>query len=1083
MKILQDGLKKVIEQSERSNLEALLDPLKKVVETYARSNFAGVPGAERALVCFLGFLRQWISVERWFYDLPSHADAIDKLRRAHKDNLEPILGICRAHGQLAASTELVIRIISIIGDGSRVDYKNSATSAIGKRVSLVAGAESLPLAMPLVSEIGAMGVSDEYAEVALRARKVLMQESMPSLEQRRQKLLAAARALTSSTRSQLPLEAEALIADHIPMADVFLPLLQTINESKEEVGLLELYLRNLYSTYTIRGFKRDSSKRMVAFSFFNKPSEGAIHAGMSVSSMTELSRMVSSGSLNHLNDSSERSADGSVTAVPPPRISQTTLRTGACIILDKFERLHDLAIVEDLLSVFPQRDSKGGDGGAINVVYLIVLDRSVGADEQSSDDFAKECSELLSAMKDRLLAADIRRISLILQRQREDEFSDVVPALFTFRSPKYTEDSLYRQIDPSLSMHLQLDRVATNFRIKARGSRHTSTCHVHLYEGTPRSVAIAKDRSANKHARIFARVLSSMLEFSSSGFERTIVDALNAMDLCALKSKSDNHLFVNLLGDFEGTVIDPVVVEQVVGDILKRHGDRVAGLGIVEVETRIVCSLSANSPPIALRLFASNPTGFVQVMDTYVEAADEMRPGRVFKLISGTKARLASAGDSSWDGLRIDMPYPLTRPFDGQRKSALESSDTVYCYDLPALFEAAVEMQWRDSPKKFGMDGPLMVMYTNELVVQWKGKPPTTSWTMEDYLAGKLELSTVDRRAGLNNVGMVAWQVTLKTVEYPNVRTLLIARFGHGVSQSSTLFQGRQVILIANDITHKAGSFGTREDVVFKMASEYARSRRIPRIFIAANSGARIGLADKVKKRFKVAFKDESKPELGFDFLYLSKEDYHSLTVNSTEVIAEEMTRNGETIYKVKDILGSEPDLGVENLKGSGLIAGETSTAYDDIFTLTIVLGRTVGIGAYLVRLGQRTIQKSSASPIILTGYQALNKLMGTDVYSTNDQLGGPGIMYKNVSDHGEICRDANANKCFLHYRVYPISSSPIIWEPSRPPLIGFRSCHPCGVDSCPSPTIAVLTKSSGRLNSHHRRGFRTILGTSWREL
>lgn len=32
--------------------------------------------------------------------------------------------------------------------------------------------------------------------------------------------------------------------------------------------------------------------------------------------------------------------------------------------------------------------------------------------------------------------------------------------------------------------------------------------------------------------------------------------------------------------------------------------------------------------------------------------------------------------------------------------------------------------------------------------------------------------------------------------------------------------------------------------------------------------------------------------------------------------------------------------------------------------------GRTVGIGAYLVRLGQRTIQKSTNAPIILTGFQ-----------------------------------------------------------------------------------------------------------------
>lgn len=52
------------------------------------------------------------------------------------------------------------------------------------------------------------------------------------------------------------------------------------------------------------------------------------------------------------------------------------------------------------------------------------------------------------------------------------------------------------------------------------------------------------------------------------------------------------------------------------------------------------------------------------------------------------------------------------------------------------------------------------------------------------------------------------------------------------------------------------------------------------------------------------------------------------------------------------------------------------------------------------MRLGQRTIQKNSNSPIILTGYQALNKLMGVDVYSTNDQLGGPGIMYSNGISH-----------------------------------------------------------------------------------
>ena len=49
--------------------------------------------------------------------------------------------------------------------------------------------------------------------------------------------------------------------------------------------------------------------------------------------------------------------------------------------------------------------------------------------------------------------------------------------------------------------------------------------------------------------------------------------------------------------------------------------------------------------------------------------------------------------------------------------------------------------------------------------------------------------------------------------------------------------------------------------------------------------------------------------------------------------------------------------IGVENLQGSGLIAGETSRAYNEIFTLSYITGRSVGIGAYLNRLGQRTIQ------------------------------------------------------------------------------------------------------------------------------
>ena len=62
----------------------------------------------------------------------------------------------------------------------------------------------------------------------------------------------------------------------------------------------------------------------------------------------------------------------------------------------------------------------------------------------------------------------------------------------------------------------------------------------------------------------------------------------------------------------------------------------------------------------------------------------------------------------------------------------------------------------------------------------------------------------------------------------------------------------------------------------------------------------------------------------------------------------------GENKYVLDAIIGQINGIGVENLRGSGLIAGETSRAYDETFTLSYVTGRSVGIGAYLNRLGQR---------------------------------------------------------------------------------------------------------------------------------
>lgn len=761
--------------SEKSAFIALTTPLKEAVLPYTRSKATGVPGAEKALVFFIDILRRWISIERWFYEAPSYADSVTNIRKVHKDDAAMILSICRAHEQLKTTSYIVKRIINIIDDGSRVDLTTTNAAPIGKRVSIVAGAQSLPDALPAISEVGMMGQNKLYSEVALRARKILMQESMPSLEQRKQKVLEAAKTLAVSDATK----AEELLADQTPMLDVFVPILKNVLGSNEEVGLLELYARRLYRTYTLKGTEKKFDQRTVKFSFTNKAPERVLHKLTSVSSMTELSSMVSSSSLSKLSDSAESDSESRViTAENLEKIPSNVQRTGAVKIIDSIDDLSDASQITTVLNEFSTMPSSP-NAGPMNVLYLILPNIASPGDEKSIDALAERCQLLLAPHKVLFQNAHIRRVTVIFDRLNEDGETDTSPGAFTYRYPEYREETTIRDINPSHAINLEMHRLAENFRVKTLGARHTTTSHIHLYEAAPKESALAKDKKASKASRLFVRALSFNLDFSSSSFERILVDALNALDLNSDNVKSDNHLFINLVSDFEKVVLDPVVVEQVVVDILKRHGDRVSALGIVEVETKILCSLSPDSPPIALRLVASNPTGYVHVMNTYVEAADESSSDRVFKLIGGTKASLACAGDSSWEGLNVNTPYPLTRPFDNQRKAALRSSDTLYCYDLPALFEAAVEQEWVDASKRGGVEGsirssarPLMVMYTTELVVKKTSSMDQDSWTMDDYLNGDLELVEVSRQAGLNNVGMVAWLMVLKTVEYPNVSSM-----------------------------------------------------------------------------------------------------------------------------------------------------------------------------------------------------------------------------------------------------------------------------------------------------------------------
>ena len=145
--------------------------------------------------------------------------------------------------------------------------------------------------------------------------------------------------------------------------------------------------------------------------------------------------------------------------------------------------------------------------------------------------------------------------------------------------------------------------------------------------------------------------------------------------------------------------------------------------------------------------------------------------------------------------------------------------ETTCVYDFLHIFTKQLRIRWRQYSEDRLLGGfgrhkmPLQCVKSVELVARY------------DFRNESMDLVESNRASGLNDVGAVVWKCTLFTPEYPS---------------------GRNVIIIANDITFKSGSFGPEEDLMILAASRLARQEGIPRIYLAANSGARIGLANEV---------------------------------------------------------------------------------------------------------------------------------------------------------------------------------------------------------------------------------------------
>lgn len=558
------------------------------------------------------------------------------------------------------------------------------------------------------------------------------------------------------------------------------------------------------------------------------------------------------------------------------------------------------------------------------------------AEDRPDAELHQHFHSLVNQYGPKAIGKGIRRITFAVCRK------DQYPSYYTLREAtdgSWKEEEAIRNIEPALAYQLELGRLS-NFKITPQPSTNRQ---IHVYH------AVGRENTSD--VRFFVRALlrpsrflgnMKQTEYLISETDRLVGDILDTLEVSAsqFRQADCNHISVNCVYSLNVTFDD---VQEALAGFIERHGKRLWRLRVTQAEIRVVIEDDEGNV-LPIRAFIENVSGFVVKYEAYQEVTNE-------KGVSILK----SIGEQGQFHLQpVDFPYTTKESLQPRRYQA-HVIGTTYVYDFPDLFRQAVEKAWRSLMAFMPhIKIPSDLLSAAELVVDEHG-----------------QLQEVNRPPGLNTCGMVAWVFTMKTPEYS---------------------KGRRVVVISNDITYQIGSFGPTEDEYFFKATQYARKHGLPRVYLSANSGARIGLAEEVMGLFDVAWREPGKPEKGFDYLYLTDENLEKLNgLGAGSVITDEIVVDGEHRHQITSIIGLKDGLGVECLRGSGLIAGETSRAYDDIFTISMVTARSVGIGAYLVRLGQRVVQVEG-QPIILTGAQAINKVLGKEVYTSNIQLGGPQV-------------------------------------------------------------------------------------------
>ena len=396
-----------------------------------------------------------------------------------------------------------------------------------------------------------------------------------------------------------------------------------------------------------------------------------------------------------------------------------------------------------------------------------------------------------------------------------------LPRYASFRAEDgWKEGAQRRDMRPTFGHLLEVSLMADSYDLKriipviGRNSQ--------VYLGTLKG---AQPNKAGKLPQtLFARMITHTLSAVDDGEvwmewpEQLLLSGLNELERARLNPKvgtlPNSSIFANILVkvDQDAATAD-MHFERFMNLFVAKHGGRLQKSKVDEITIKV----GFESAKKTLRLTASSQTGEYLKTSGVLEEDDPTTglPMKFTDVRTGEPRELAPAVDEKMRA----------------RRQMARAAGSTYAPEFLGMMKLELINKW----SKYRAAGGT------------RRKPTDVFAAVELVLEGD-ELVESSRRPGSNNVGMIAWKCSMQTPEYP---------------------EGREIVVIANDVTFQAGSFGVAEDVFFEKASQYARKKGLPRIHIACNSGARVGLVEELKPYIKAKWTD---PEDTTPFAIRSRE-------------------------------------------------------------------------------------------------------------------------------------------------------------------------------------------------------------------